>query len=81
MDSSHDAPDIGSWSRVLKSEPGSDSKKYHYLQAFDEAEAGFIVNKKNRKKYKISENSNNNGILDEDDQLISKGRFEEVFEM
>ena len=48
---------------------------------FDEGEAGFIVNKKNRKKYKISENSNNNGILDEDDQLISKGRFEEVFEM
>ena len=81
MDSSNDAPEIGSWSRVVKSERGGDSKKYHYSWVFNEGETGFVVHKKNRKKYKMFEDSNNNGILDEDDQLISKGRFEGVFEM
>ena len=67
MESSHDAPWIGSWSRVVKSERGFDSKKYHYLWVFNEGESGFVVHKKNRKKYKMFEDSNNNGILDEDD--------------
>ena len=72
MESSHDVPEIGSWSRVVKSERGVDSKKYHYSWVFDEGETGFVVHKKNRKKYKMFEDFNNNGILDEDDQLISK---------
>ena len=79
MDSSNDAPQIGSWGRVVKSERGGDSKKYHYSWVFDEGETGFVVHKKNRKKYKMFEDSNNNGILDENDQLISKGRFKEGF--
>ena len=75
MDSANSVPEIGIWSRVEKSELGADSKKYHYSWSFDGGEAGFIVHKKNRKKYKMFKDSNDNGILDKEDVLISKGKL------
>ena len=54
MESSHDAPQIGSWSRVVKSERGVDSKKYHYSWVFDAGETGFVVHKKIAKNTRCS---------------------------
>ena len=80
MDSTNPAPEIGSWSRVQKSKLDADSKKYHYSWAFDDGESGFVVHKKNRKKYKMFHDSNDNGIFDKEDVLISKGKFTEDFQ-
>ena len=80
MDSKSDSPTIGSWNRVKKNELGQDSKKFHYAWAFDEGETGFIVHKKNRKKYKMFHDSNDNGIFDKEDVLISKGKFTDDFQ-
>ena len=79
VNSSSDAPVIGSWNRVKKNELGQGSKKFHYAWVFDEGETGFIVHKKNRKKYKMFHDSNDNGILDKEDVLISKGKFADDF--
>ena len=79
MDSMDSRPVIGSWRKVKKSERGSGSRKYHYFWAFDDGESGFVLHTKKRKKYKMFQDSNENGILDEDDMLVSRGKFVEGF--
>ena len=54
MDSSNDAPQIGSWSRVVKGERGGDSKKYHYSWVFDEARRGLLFTRKIAKNIRCS---------------------------
>ena len=76
----HSATEIGIWSRVRKKDRLTGSKKFHYSWNFDDGETGFVVHRKNQKGYKMFSDTNGNGILDEDDILISKGNFVEGFE-
>jgi len=79
VDKSQTASEIGSWSRVSKSVLGDESKSYHYSWAFDSGETGFVRHKKNGKGYKFFKDANGNGVLDNEDLLISKGVFEKGF--
>ena len=74
------ASQVGIWSRVRKKDRPTGSKKFHYSWNFDDGETGFVVHRKNQRGYKMFSDSNENGILDKDDILISKGKVVEGFE-
>ena len=74
------ASQVGIWSRVRKKDRPTGSKKFHYSWNFDDGETGFVVHRKNQGGYKMFSDSNENGILDKDDILVSKGKVVEGFE-
>ncbi|WP_186483842.1 hypothetical protein [Synechococcus sp. A15-127] len=81
---SNSAVQIGTWRRAIKGMRSNGSSKYHYNWNFDDGNSGFIVHGKKRgkwlrRKYKMFIDSNGNGILDDSDELISKGKFEKRF--
>ena len=80
MNSMQGASQVGIWSRVRKKDRPTGSKKFHYSWNFDDGETGFVVHRKNQRGYKMFSDSNENGILDKDDILISKGKVVEGFE-
>ena len=80
MDVMQGASQVGIWSRVRKKDRPTGSKKFHYSWNFDDGETGFVVHRKNQRGYKMFSDSNENGILDKDDILISKGKVVEGFE-
>ena len=60
------------------------SSKYHYEWNFNDGNSGFIVHGKSvangsAKSTKMFIDSNGNGILDDSDELISKGKLEKSF--
>ena len=80
MNNSELDPQIGTWSRVVKRDRPSESKRFHYEWCFDDGQCGFVVHKKNGKGYKMFLDSNEDGIFDSSDELIVKGPFKEGFE-
>ncbi len=81
---SNSAVQIGTWRRAIKGMRSNGSSKYHYEWNFNDGNSGFIVHGKKRskwlrKKYKMFIDSNGNGILDNSDALISKGKLAKSF--
>ncbi len=74
------ASQVGIWTRVRKKDRPTGSKKFHYSWNFDDGKTGFVVHRKNQIGYKMFSDSNENGILDKDDILVSKGKVVEGFE-
>ena len=78
------AESIGTWRRAKKGMRSLGSSKYHYTWDLNDGNSGFIVHGKKggkwrSKKYKMFIDSNGNGILDDSDELISKGKFKKGY--
>ena len=78
------AKQIGTWRRAKGRMRSEGSRKYHYLWDFKDGNSGFISHTKRNgkwfsKKYKMFIDSNGNQILDDSDEIISKGKFEKGF--
>lgn len=70
---------IGSWRRAPRSVRKNSPRRYHYEVSFVDDISGFVVHSKGGRKYKVFVDSNDNGVRDAGDELISKGRFEKGF--
>ena len=70
---------VGSWRRVAKSVRRNSPRRYHYEVSFVDNISGFVVHSDKGKKYRVFVDSNNNGVRDAGDELISKGKIEKGF--
>ena len=73
-------PQIGSWFKVSRRDRPSGSKRFHYQWESEDGEIGFVVHKRNGKGFKMFLDSNDDGLFDSNDTLITRGPLQEGFE-
>ena len=71
---------VGSWFKVSRRDRPSGSKRFHYQWESEDGEIGFVVHKRNGKGFKMFLDSNDDGLFDRNDTLITRGPLQKGFE-
>ena len=80
MDTDKINPRVGSWFKVSRRDRPSGSKRFHYQWEAEDGDIGFVVHKRNGKGFKMFLDSNDDGLFDRNDTLITRGPLQEGFE-
>ena len=80
MDADKSNPQVGSWFKVSRRDRPSGSKRFHYQWESEDGETGFVVHKRNGKGFKMFLDSNDDGLFDRNDALISRGPLQDGFD-
>ena len=79
--SSKSHPTVGSWAKVTRKSRPAGSRRFHYSFDLDGGHSGFVLHNKSRRKGRIRMflDSNENGRLDQNDQLLVGGVLKKPF--